>query len=75
MEILKGKIENCEKQFILIKTSEDNFDGKYEVVAFNLNESYKLDFDEEEVKMIDNLYIGQHLCFGCGMDKQVVRLG
>lgn len=75
MEILKGEIENYEKKFALINTTDYNFDKKYQISVFTLDEADKLGFNEEDKKKIDLLIVGEQAVFEYGIDAQVVRLG
>lgn len=75
MEILKGEIENYEKKFALINTTDYNCDKKYQISVFTLDEADKLGFNEEDKKKIDFLIVGEQAVFEYGIDAQVVRLG
>ena len=75
MEFLKGNVEEGEKKFALINTTDYNMDGNYQIAVFGIADAEKLGFDEEETKRIDSLGIGDQAMFEYGVDAQVIRLG
>lgn len=75
MEVLKGNVEEGEKKFAVINTTDYNMDGNYSIIVFGIEDAGKLGFDEEETKRIDALGIGDQAMFEYGVDAQVIRLG
>ena len=75
METINGEVKKGEKKFALINTADYNMDGKYQVFVFGLEEAESLGLDNEEVKDLDGICVGERMTFQYGVDAQVIRLG
>ena len=55
------RIEKDTRRFLVINTTEYNGDGRYAVSDVEYNELKGMGFDEEELKSIDELFVGDRL--------------
>lgn len=71
---IQGNVKKGEHCYIIINTAAYNNDGKFSVMAVDIEQLKHLGFDDKEVEDVKNLDMGEQIGFDYGLDAQVVRV-